>query len=294
MPVQSFQFGDLRLEGWSLAGDATWFRVHPPGLAFDAGRGDARLGGARDLFLSHGHLDHVLGVPFLLSHRTGMEGEATRVHCPAPLAEPLRRFVDAAAAVEGNEYRYQVVPLAPGERVAVGRGMVVEAFATPHVLPSLGYHLIRRRMRLAEPYRGLPGERLAALRRQGAAIEERVEEIRLTYCGDTSREIFDLEPRLFSSKVLVLECTFLGRELEEKGRQYGHLNFSEIRERAGDFRNEALVLHHLSRRHRRAELRALVDAEMPELAARVHLVGRGGDGSGGGVGPGAAPFEVPT
>ena len=52
------RLGDLRIEGWSLAGDETWFRVHPPGLAFDTGRGTARLAGAHDVFLSHGHLDH--------------------------------------------------------------------------------------------------------------------------------------------------------------------------------------------------------------------------------------------
>ena len=37
----SCDFGDLRIEGWSRAGDDNWFRVHPPGLALDVGRGRA-------------------------------------------------------------------------------------------------------------------------------------------------------------------------------------------------------------------------------------------------------------
>ena len=37
-PVE-LRIGDLRIEGFSRAGDDNWFRIHPPGLAFDVGRG---------------------------------------------------------------------------------------------------------------------------------------------------------------------------------------------------------------------------------------------------------------
>ena len=90
----TLRFDELKIEGWSRAGDQTWIRVHPPGLAFDAGRGAASLVGARDIFLSHGHLDHALGVPFVLSHRAMQEEGATRVFCPRAVAEPLTRLVE--------------------------------------------------------------------------------------------------------------------------------------------------------------------------------------------------------
>ena len=54
----------------SRAGDDNWFRIHPPGLAFDVGRGALQLAGAQDVFLSHGHLDHALGLPYVLSQRS--------------------------------------------------------------------------------------------------------------------------------------------------------------------------------------------------------------------------------
>ena len=270
-PVE-IRFGDLRIEGWSRAGDETWFRVHPPGLAFDVGRGALQLAGAQDIFLTHGHLDHALGIPYVLSQRSLHRHVHTRVFCPAEAAEPLALLISAAERMERAQYRYDLLPLAPGDRIEVGRDLAVEAFRADHVVPTLGYHLWRGRRRLAADYTGLPATELIALRQRGIDTGELVEEIWLTYCGDTGPGVFDLEPRVFDSQVLLLECTFLGEAQHGKGDLYKHLHIEDIAARAERFRNRALVLHHLSRRHRVADLRAEVVRRLPELASRVHLL----------------------
>jgi ribonuclease Z len=270
-PIE-LRIGDLRIEGWSRAGDETWFRIHPPGLALDTGRGALQLAGAQDIFLSHGHLDHALGLPYVLSQRSLHRLVHTRVFCPEATAGDLKLLVSAAERLERASYRYDIIPLRPGDRVAVGRDLAMQAFAVDHVVPTLGYHLIRGRRRLAPAYTGLPPEELIALRRQGVETAERVEEDWLSYCGDTGPGVFDLEPRLFDSKVLMMECTFLGEEHRDKGARFKHLHLGDIAARADRFRNQALVLHHLSRRHRVSDLRAEVERQMPELAPRVHLL----------------------
>lgn len=270
-PVE-IRFGDLRIEGWSRAGDETWFRVHPPGLAFDVGRGALQLAGAQDVFLTHGHLDHALGIPYVLSQRSLHRLVHTRVFCPAEAVEPLALLISAAERMERARYHYDLLPLAPGDRIEVGRDLAVEAFRADHVVPTLGYHLWHGRRRLAAPYAGLPATELIALRQRGVDTGELVEEIWLTYCGDTGPGVFDLEPRVFDSQVLLLECTFLGEAQQGKGDLYKHLHIEDIAARAERFRNRALVLHHLSRRHRVADLRAEVARRLPELASRVHLL----------------------
>ncbi len=270
-PIE-LRIGDLTIEGGSRAGDESWFRVHPPGLALDTGRGAMQLAGANDVFLSHGHLDHALGLPYVLSQRSLHHAEHTRVFCPEETAEDLRLLVTAAERLERTHYRYDIIPMKAGDRVSVGKDLAMQAFTVDHVVPSLGYHLFRGRRRLAPEYAGLPPEELIALRRQGVDPSEQVEEVALTYCGDTSPAVFDLEPRIFDSKVLMLECTFLGEEHRDKGERFKHLHIGDIAAQADRFRNQALVLHHLSRRHSVAQLRAEVERRMPELAPRVHLL----------------------
>lgn len=223
--------------------------------------------------MTHGHLDHALGAAYVLSQRTRHQGKGTRVLCPAEVLPDLDAMLRAAGRMEGTEYVYELTGLASGDRVDVGRRLRVEAFATDHVVPSLGYHLVRVKHRLREPYRGLPGTELARLRAAGEATEEPVEELALTYCGDTGAGVFELEPRLFEAAVLVLECTFLGEEKRESAALYKHLHLEDLVARRERFRNRALVLHHLSRRHRTADLRREVERRMPELAERIHLVG---------------------
>jgi ribonuclease Z len=273
-PVE-LRIGDLRIEGWSRAGDESWFRIHPPGLGLDVGRGALQLAGAHDLFLSHGHLDHALGLPYVLSQRSLHRSSHTRVFFPAEIAEPLAQLVTAAERLENAHYRYDLIPLAPGDRVEVGRDLAMEAFAVDHVVPTLGFHLWRSRRRLAPAFAGLPPAELIALRERGIDTAETLAEIWLSYCGDTGPGVFDLEPRLFESKVLMIECTFLGEEHRDKGARFKHLHLGDIERQAGRFRNQALVFHHLSRRFRVAELRAEIERRLPELAPRVHLLVEG-------------------
>jgi ribonuclease Z len=273
VPSSKLTFGDLTLQGFSLAGTETWFRVHPPGLAFEAGRGAPQVAGASDLFLSHGHLDHALGVPYVLSQRTRHQGRSTRVFCPAPTVPALESLIAAAARLERSDYDYELTGLEPGDRVDVSRDLAVEAFGTDHGVPSLGYHLVRTKRHLLERHRGLSGTEIAALRERGVETEREDEELVLSFCGDTGAGIFDLEPRVFRAGVLVLECTFLGEGRRESAERYRHIHLDHLVEARDRFENRAIVLHHLSRRYRVEELRAAVEARLPELAPRIFLLG---------------------
>lgn len=268
----AWRHGELAIEGSSRAGDHSWFRIHPPGLAFDTGRGAGELVGTRDLFVTHGHLDHALGVPFVLSQRTLQGAGETRIFCPAEIESDLAGLIAAAARLERVAYRHSLRGLRAGDRIEVGRELAVVAFAVDHGLPSLGYHLVRRRRHLAAGWVGATAAELVAARARGARVEEESEEVWLSYPGDTAATVFEQTPDLYASRVLLLECTFLDPAMRQRAARYQHVHLEDLVERRERFRNEAIVLCHLSRRHRASDLRRAVRERLGGLADRIHVL----------------------
>lgn len=263
----------LSVTGASRGGVETWFRISPPGVAFDVGHGAPELSGVDTVFLSHGHLDHAAGVPFLLSQRALQDLGPTTIYCPAGIAEALVTFIAAAQHLESGRYEFDVRGLEAGDEVDLGRGLVVEAFATSHVAASLGFHLIEVVNRLRDEFRALPPSELVRLRGDGETIERSERRIWLSYTGDTAAEVLDTEERLFEAQVLLLECTFLDPAKRADAARYGHCHFADIVERADRFANETIVLHHLSRRFSAAALRREVERQLPGLDGRIIILG---------------------
>ncbi len=270
--MQSIALKEMRILGESRAGLQSWIRLHPPGVAFDVGRGHEALEGIGTLFLTHGHLDHILGLPMTLSFRS-RKGETTKVYAPEVIVGDLRVFIESASRLEGRDYDYEISGLRVGDRVEVAPGYRVEAFETDHVVPSLGYHLFQSRKSLNPHYHGLSGEELASRRRRGEAIDVEREELACSYTGDTTAKVFELEPRLYHSRTLIVECTFLEKDRSENAVRYGHIHVDDLVEQADRLTNETLVIVHLSRRHTHRELRQIIVDRAPQLANRVRILG---------------------
>jgi ribonuclease Z len=155
----------------------------------------------------------------------------------------------------------------------VGNHLTIEAFATDHGLPSLGYHLLQSRYRLKHEYRDRPPDELAGLRRQGVEFEQEEIVVWLSYCGDTGPGVFDLEPRILQSSVLLLECTFFDEDSRERAREFGHMHLDDLVAHAADFRNDDLILHHLSRRYDCSDVVQRTSERFQLPHTRVHLFG---------------------
>lgn len=92
-----------------------------------------------DIFISHLHGDHCLGVPGLIS-TLALQGQSAPVnlHIPAVGTELFRRMLDFFCP--GSDERVRLVPISKGGGIiAATRNLEVEAFPLYHRIPAFGF-----------------------------------------------------------------------------------------------------------------------------------------------------------
>jgi ribonuclease Z len=267
-------WGTLRLVGGSRAGEGSLVLLPQLRLALDAGRPARALVPLQHVVVSHGHLDHLLGLPAWASQRQlqGIPGgtvwtERSQVAAVAELLALVGRLEG------GKPYDVEVRGVTAGERVTLRPGFELAFFATSHWVTTLGCRVDWTRRHLRPEYASLTPEELRRLREAGTAITEELRTPLIAYVADTGPEVFEREPWLAEVEVLVTECTFLRPSDVERARRFGHLHLDDIVALAPRLTGRHLVLTHLSRRHRiAAGNRRIRDALGGALHPELHLL----------------------
>jgi ribonuclease Z len=267
-------WGHLRIAGGSRAGEGTVVLLPQLRLALDAGRPVRALVPMRTIILSHGHLDHTMGLLGWASQRQLQGMPAGTVFAPPPAAPLIAKLLEVAASLEGGEpYGVEVRPVAAGDRIPLREQLELELFGTSHWIETLGSLVIWTRHRLREDLEDADPDDLRDRRAAGEEITVPVRTRLLAYLADTGPEVVKATPVIADTEVVVVECTFVRPSELERAARFGHLHLDHLVEVAPRLHCRHLVVTHLSRRHRLAAgERAIRSALEPLLAGRLHFL----------------------
>ena len=170
----TWSYQDWSFAGYSLAGITTSIYCRNAGVLFDVGQGLPFQMGARHVLITHAHMDHAAGIPYLLSQKNIYGQKETNLLVPEAFAGPLEEILGLWRKVDGHEYGYKLVAARPGELYELDKLHCVRPFATPHRVPSQGYILYRKKTRLRADLRDRGLEEFGTLVQHGADQESAV------------------------------------------------------------------------------------------------------------------------
>jgi ribonuclease Z len=256
-------------------------------LMFDCGEGTQRqmqrstgLVQVDDVFLSHFHADHFLGLPGLLkTYDLGSRSTTLRVFGPPG----LRDLFSTMRRIAGRtRYEVELTEIEPGEEVR-REGYAVRAFAVEHRTTALGFALVEderpgRFDPAAARRLGVPeGPAFGELQRgRGVAVGDRTvapEEVmgearaarRIVITGDTAPCMETVE-QARGAQLLVHDASFTEAEAQ-RAAETGHSTAGQ----AGALAREAgvglLALVHISSRYHVKEVLEEAREEFPAAVA---------------------------
>ncbi len=251
-------------------------RLGPEVLMFDCGEGTQRQLMASsvsfmkisNIFISHHHGDHFLGLPGLIQSMNFYGREATlNVYGPIGTREMVETIL--RLGIFDRKYEVEGHDLVPGD-VIIGDGYQVAAFKANHTTPSLGYAFQEDE----RPGRFDPDKAKGLGVREGPNFSRLVEGhsvqvggstvtpdmvmgpsrkgLRLVYSGDTAASS-ELEKACVGADVLIHEAT-VASDLEAKAREFGHSTAKDAALLARDSGVSELYLVHISGRYEDADV----------------------------------------
>ena len=277
-PPRSGQLGFVyappyRVQGISVAGEQTVVQIPELDVSFDIGLCPRIALSSNYVALSHGHMDHVAGLPYYFSQRMFQRiGPGTCVCHPA-LVEPLRAMMLSWAGLEGQRTQFRIIPVAPDEQIEIKNNIFLRGIEVSHAVGAMGYAVVERRSKLKTEYFDLPQERLRALRSSGVEITRTLEIPLVAYTGDTELGPYLFRDEFANAKIVICECTFFEPDHKTRARVGKHLHVTDLIKLLGVWKADAVILVHLSRRTNLADARELLVSVIgEEQAERVHFL----------------------
>ncbi len=265
MKLSEYTYQNYRFLGISEGSIQTCMILPQFRLTFDVGCGSSRLTEIPRVLLTHGHLDHSSGIPYYISQRNLRRLPPAEIYTPPALAAPLANVIQLWSEIEDYEIQYKLHPVEYARYYPLQGQYYFQAFPSFHRVPSNGYTIFEKTLKLKEEFKTLPGPEIARLKkvREDLFYESYLPHI--TFSGDTQIEFLLKYEAVQKSRVLFLECTYIDEARSvSQAREWGHIHLDEIAKHAEALEKiQRLYLIHFSPRYHADKIKRLLKQKLP-------------------------------
>ncbi|MCQ2105128.1 MAG: MBL fold metallo-hydrolase [Fibrobacter sp.] len=263
------------VSGFSISGLATYMQMPELDFCVDMGECPLSATSINHVFLTHAHGDHgrCLMRHHSLRKMMGVERDSV-YYMPDFICESAKAWIKAEAMFEGvaeNKFRYpDIRPVSAGEVFFLEhrKDLALEAFEVKHSIPGMGGTIYHYKKKLKDEFLDKTPAELIELRKNKVEITREVYDPLVSFMGDCMGESLLDNSRVFKSKVLITECTFLSPEDESMSVKKGHSHINDIvkalNELDDEVKCEKIILSHFSMKYSEKYIKDVIAKSIPE------------------------------